>query len=484
MYKVKLCVWLERFSASATIRINHSRSVMADQSELELEELQLAIESEICGMTRDKLIELAEHLEVATEGLGKLQMSKRIRETVEANVETSEDKMAFLQELKKVVCSEPPPPPPLEISEDDGESSNSNNANVENPGPNVENPGPNVENPVQSKSEGTETKVSVDLAKVFKRDFKIFGTIGGDSHKDSLSFVSLTRQIDTGVKSGYKETEVIEAVIRAVSPSLKLRSYLEMMSELTLPRLKQILRAHFKEKSATELYQELAQLCQGTKESAQDFLIRAMNLRQQVIFSSQSDSAVKYDPSLVQSLFIHVVETGLAQESVRAKLRPLLEKSNVSDEELMDRVNRAVSAETERQNKMGGFIKKSTLVNQVHNDPSPAKDNQNIHGKKKPGANSDKECKQNNLVAALEAVQADLASLKEAFNKSQASSKEQPRENQQVPNKGKSVSCKACQESGETNCSHCFKCGSTEHYARGCKKPQGNDRRLCLRDRV
>ncbi len=102
-----------------------------------------------------------------------------------------------------------------------------------------------------------------------------------------------------------------------------------MMSGLTLARLKQILRAHFKEKSSTDLYQELAQLCQG-----QDFLIRAMNLRQQVIFSSQAvDNTVKYDPSLVQSLFIRVVETGLQQESIRAKLRPLLEKPSVNDEE-------------------------------------------------------------------------------------------------------------------------------------------------------
>ncbi len=41
-----------------------------------------------------------------------------------------------------------------------------------------------------------------------------------------------------------------------------------MMSGLTLARLKQILRAHFKQKSSTELYQDLAQLCQGPKESA------------------------------------------------------------------------------------------------------------------------------------------------------------------------------------------------------------------------
>ena len=59
---------------------------------------------------------------------------------------------------------------------------------------------------------------------------------------------------------------IVEAVIRAVSPNLKLRSYLEMINEMLLVRLKQILRAHFKEKSGTEMYQELTSLCQGPKE--------------------------------------------------------------------------------------------------------------------------------------------------------------------------------------------------------------------------
>ena len=51
-----------------------------------------------------------------------------------------------------------------------------------------------------------------------------------------------------------------------------------------------------------------------------------MNLREQIIFSSQAvESTVKYSASLVQSLFIHVIVTGLQQESIGAKLRPLLE---------------------------------------------------------------------------------------------------------------------------------------------------------------
>jgi hypothetical protein len=127
-----------------------------------------------------------------------------------------------------------------------------------------------------------------------------------------------------------------------------------------------------------------------------------MNLHQQVIFSSQTvDSAVKYEPSLVQSLFLHVVETGLQQESIRAKLRPLLEKLSVNDEELMDTVNLAVSAQTERQNKMGVLVKKSLHVTQIDNSPDSGQEPQNPKMKKKIG-NEEKECKSNKLVAALE----------------------------------------------------------------------------------
>ena len=87
-------------------------------------------------------------------------------------------------------------------------------------------------NEAQPEPVSLEAKVSVDLSKAFRRNFKILG-IGGGNHKDGLSFVSLARQIDTGIKSGYKETELIEAVIRSVNSSLKLGSYLEMMSGLT-----------------------------------------------------------------------------------------------------------------------------------------------------------------------------------------------------------------------------------------------------------
>ena len=68
------------------------------------------------------------------------------------------------------------------------------------------------------------------------------------------------RQIESGLARGYQDTEIIDAVIRAIVPRMQLRSYLETIHVLTLPRLRSILRSHFQEKSATELYQHLTKI--------------------------------------------------------------------------------------------------------------------------------------------------------------------------------------------------------------------------------
>lgn len=433
-----------------------ARGKMVDTTEIE--EIQLTLEAKICAMDMDMLMGLAVKLKVAVEGLRKLQLSKKIRERIETDVEEcegSEAKKKCLEGFVEMVEG----PPPLEG--DFTTAAKTTKKEIE-----------------KETTQKPQKLATVDIGKVLKRELKIHGQItAGEPHNEGLSFVSLVRQIDGAVKLGYSESEVVEAVIRAVSPALKLRSYLEMIPDLSLSRLRQILRAHFKQKSGTELYQELSVLCQAAKESPQEFLIRAMNLRQQITFASQAtDSSVKYEAPLVQSLFIHVVETGLQQESIRAKLRPLLEKANVSDEELMERINTAVSAETERLNKMGS--KKSPQVSHV--DAQSTDTDQGATSKGKPAS---KEAKPNKLVATLEAVQSDLASLREEFRKSQVTAREcGPREQ---PSRRMNL-CHACQDAGEQRCGHCYKCGSEEHFARGCKKNrnQGNSQGLRQGDRV
>ena len=153
-----------------------------------------------------------------------------------------------------------------------------------------------------------------------RREFKISGQIGEPGQRDRLTFSSLAHQIENGLVKRHNEREVIEAVIRAVMPGSSLRSYLEGRSALTLPSLLRLLRLHYQ---ATELYHQLSRLTQDYKESPQSFLIRAFDLRQKVMFASkETGSGLKYDASLVQSMFLHSLLTGLRSDMVKSEIRP------------------------------------------------------------------------------------------------------------------------------------------------------------------
>lgn len=150
---------------------------------------------------------------------------------------------------------------------------------------------------------------------------------------------------------------------------------------------------------------------------------------------------------------------------MRAKLQPLLEKQNVKDEELMERVNVAVSAEMERFNKLHSGLKKSPKVNQIAQMANKQKGNDvdSQHGDAK-GA------KTNKLMATLEAVQSDLSYLKGVVDKSQTTSvhASNANNNARLRNNDPDATtdrcprrrCDACNESNNKNCDHCFKCGS------------------------
>jgi len=79
---------------------------MAGQTEIE--ELQLVLELEICGLSMEELVQVAEHVDVDTEGLCKLQLSKRVLEKIKKDLVESDDKKTLLEGLIKVVVWKPP----------------------------------------------------------------------------------------------------------------------------------------------------------------------------------------------------------------------------------------------------------------------------------------------------------------------------------------------------------------------------------------
>ena len=226
--------------------------------------------------------------------------------------------------------------------------------------------------------------------------------------KEKLTYGFLVRQKESGLARTYEDSEIIDAVIRGISADLPLRSYLESTPSLTLPQLRSILRVHYNERAPQELYKDLTTLVQQSKEDANQFLIDALEIRQKLMFASQeADPEVTYDPILMQKRFLHSIETGLVSQAIRLRIRPVLEKPNVTDEELIQAMRVAVSNEAERSNKLSAD--KSTKVNLVHDSAMgvndyPSSNNVSDHKIKSEQASTVK------LLEAQHSVETGLAS--------------------------------------------------------------------------
>ncbi len=168
------------------------------------------------------------------------------------------------------------------------------------------------------------------------------------------------------------------------------------MTEITLLKLRKILLFYFHENNATELYQLLTNFTQETNEDPQSFSMRALTIKQTIIGASkESDSGIKYDASSVQSLFLHALETGLAVETIRAKIRSLTQDPKVSDDDLIRVIILAISAETEGSNKFnpkGKFAEVFVVEGAAE-------------------GNEKKEQPKDQILAILKDVQADLAAV-------------------------------------------------------------------------
>lgn len=127
-----------------------------------------------------------------------------------------------------------------------------------------------------------------------RREFKICGQIGESGQKDKLSYLSLVRQIEMGTEKGHTESEITEAVIRAVSPGLPLRDMLEIKRGLTLSSLLTILRGHYKVDSSTDLYHQLINLSQDPRETALNFLFRAIEVKEKLLWKTENEDAEEH----------------------------------------------------------------------------------------------------------------------------------------------------------------------------------------------
>ena len=318
---------------------------------------------------------------------------------------------------------------------------------------------------VSAEGSSIEKSSMENLKSILRREFRIIGVLGPQGMKENLSFMSLNRQIEEGLKRGYEEKEVIDGIIKCISSSLPLKDYIEAMRESGLETINKILRAHFQEKNASELYASLTNLVQNANEEPQNFLLRALNLREKVIFASKAENAkVKYEPAQCQSMFLHAVETGLISNTLRTRMRTHLQRPDVTDAELINELNVAVTEESERNLILGLGQKGKAKVNQVQ-------------------STADEKSSVKELVAEIKALKGEMATLREEVKKNKGQGEAQGK-NQAGVVKGKRRGCEKCRAEGCGDlCRHCWKCGDGGHLSYNCNKAQGNFPRLLSRDR-
>ena len=87
------------------------------------------------------------------------------------------------------------------------------------------------------KAARSETGASPDgsnlanLKSILRRDFRIARVLWPQGQKDSLSLMSLNRQIEEGLKKGYEEKKIIDGIIRCIPSHLPLKDYIEATRE-------------------------------------------------------------------------------------------------------------------------------------------------------------------------------------------------------------------------------------------------------------
>lgn len=83
----------------------------------------------------------------------------------------------------------------------------------------------NTKSTVNNEGTPNHTASSHANSPQWRKDSKISGQIGKPGQKDRLTFSSLAHQIENGLSKCYPESEIVDAVIRAIVPGLQLRSY-------------------------------------------------------------------------------------------------------------------------------------------------------------------------------------------------------------------------------------------------------------------
>ncbi|XP_032363237.1 uncharacterized protein LOC116675718 isoform X1 [Etheostoma spectabile] len=322
-----------------------------------------------------------------------------------------------------------------------------------------------------------------DLPYIQRREFKVQGGQIGD-HSSDISYNSVCRQMEEGVKDNFTDSEVVRGVLRIIKPG-DFKDMLVNKEDMTVAELRGFLQSHLGERNSTELFQELMCAKQSEHETPQQFLYRAIGLKQRILFSSkQTEAGIKYSPDTVQDVFLHTVYQGIGHKhnDIRRELKPLLSDHTVTDETILKHVMKITSDESERQRRLGPTQRqKHAAAHSAQVENGIVEQPQVKKGTVEQKAKTDTV---QQLTEKIDVLTKLVDTLAEKVQRDQTCHCSPTKT--QITKKERSYGCPRCVEQGLRDCRHCFLCGEEGHRARGCLKHhrhQGNANRLLRGDR-
>ena len=290
--------------------------------------------------------------------------------------------------------------------------------------------------------------------------------------KDRIKFSQLAHAINRGVRKGYSEEDICEEVIRITSPDIPLREMLEGNENLTIAKLRKILRTHFHEKDSSKLFEELQKASQNGSQDATQFVQSLIRLKQRILFvSKEIGSSVQFSEAAVNTQFVRSLLSGLKNNNIRNDLKAVV-TTEMEDEDLLELLDVAVTNEEERLQKWGASASaKSAVINRVDSEVdslnvSSSSDGSCSSCSQKPNVKHQPKNDHNPILNKLEEIQVTVnrvATFEEKLDKVDLLEKEVADLKKQVGNQSKrkgKFGCDTCRENHRArSCKHCYSCG-------------------------
>ena len=339
---------------------------MADQ-------LVNSILEQIPSLEANELIELCDHFQVQVEQdkrgnvtVMKREFMKFLTSDEVLQADEGEEKYGEIDvEMAKLLKKRGKKGTPKVKDEDDASGSTSTKASKGKRDPKAKKKKKQVKEESESEEEDSKAQVSESseqesdvedeterlkfLRNLKLREFKIVGVVGGS--EGCIDYRDLQFQIKNGKTQGYKMSEIRAGVIKAIKSGSSLKRYFEGAANLTDSEFIKMLRSHYKVKDATTIFNKMVESYQEPLELETDFVLRMMDMRNDVINLSKEEDC-QYEDTFVRKKFAHAVSVGFADDAVRMELRGVLKDHDIEDHELLEEVSIVMQRESEHKKKL------------------------------------------------------------------------------------------------------------------------------------